>query len=337
VGAAPPHRPRAGRLRRLRDLAGLGFAVYATWRAFENAYYQSGPYLSPFYSPAIVTKWTVLGRHFSPALFILPFPLFFRATCYYYRKAYYRAFFWDPPACAVGEIAPRKNYTGERAFPFVLQNLHRYAFYGAVVILVVLWWDALLAFDFGGRFGVGLGSLVFLANIVLLSLYTFSCHSWRHLSGGCSNCFSCSAGAKAKHTVWERVTRLNENHALWAWLSLFSVRGAAPTGTREGQQCTIQTFIIGARSGCPVMITRRRGLISSQYAFKNAPVFSGASRMAKCRKVPQVRWFGRPGNRYQSSILEWTSINSSSCLTMFMASLYLQNRPMGVSLCRCRM
>jgi len=200
-----------------------GFAVYATWRAFENAYYQSGPYLSPFYSPAIVTKWTVVGKHFSPALFILPFPLFFRATCYYYRKAYYRAFFWDPPACAVGEIAPRKNYTGERAFPFVLQNLHRYAFYGAVVILVILWWDAGLAFDFGGRFGMGVGSLVFLANVVLLSLYTFSCHSWRHLSGGCSNCFSCSAGAKAQHTVWERVTRLNENHALWAWLSLFSV------------------------------------------------------------------------------------------------------------------
>ena len=71
----------------------------------------------------------ILGKHVSPALFILPFPLLFRATCYYYRKAYYRAFFWDPPACAVSEVAPRKNYTGEREFPFILQNLHRYAFY----------------------------------------------------------------------------------------------------------------------------------------------------------------------------------------------------------------
>jgi len=227
-----PPRPAPPEMRRrdawwvqplLTFLTLAGFAVYATWRAFENAHYRSGPYLSPFYSPEIVTKWVVLGRHFSPALFILPFPLFFRATCYYYRKAYYRAFFWDPPACAVGEIAPRKNYTGEREFPFVLQNLHRYAFYFAVVILVILWWDVGLAFDFGGRFGMGLGSLVFLANIGLLSLYTFSCHSWRHLSGGCSNCFSCSAGAKVKHSVWERVTHLNENHALWAWLSLFSV------------------------------------------------------------------------------------------------------------------
>jgi hypothetical protein len=200
-----------------------GFAVYATWRAFENEFFRSGPYLSPFYSPEIVTHWMVLGRHFSPALFILPFPLLFRATCYYYRKAYYRAFFWDPPACAVGEIAPRKNYTGERAFPFVLQNLHRYAFYFAVIILVILWWDALLAFDFGGKFGMGIGSLIFLGNVVLLSLYTFSCHSWRHLSGGCANCFSCSAGAKTQYTIWQRVTHLNENHALWAWLSLFGV------------------------------------------------------------------------------------------------------------------
>ena len=209
-----------------------GFAVYATWRAFENKnflYTGNGAYyLSPFYSPEIATHWRIGGWIISPALYILPFPLFFRATCYYYRKAYYRAFFWDPPACAVGEIAPRKNYTGERAFPFVLQNLHRYAFYFAVVILVILWWDAGLAFDFKdasgqGRFGMGLGSLVFLANVVLLSLYTFSCHSWRHLSGGCANCFSCSAGAKARHGIWERVTHLNENHALWAWLSLFSV------------------------------------------------------------------------------------------------------------------
>ena len=204
-----------------------GFAVYATWRAFENKhfYYQDGGahYLSPFYSPQVVTGWKIGGWTISPALYILPFPLFFRATCYYYRKAYYRAFFWDPPACGISEAAPRRNYTGEREFPFVLQNLHRYAFYFAVVILVILWWDALLAFNFSGHFGLGLGSLIFLGNVGLLSMYTLSCHSWRHLSGGCMNCFSCSAGAKTRHGLWEKVTHLNENHALWAWLSLFSV------------------------------------------------------------------------------------------------------------------
>ena len=212
----------------LTALVLAGFAVFATWRTFENAHFRFGPYLSPFYSPELVTGWHVFGKPVSPALFILPFPLFFRATCYYYRKAYYRAFFWDPPACAVGEVASRPNYSGERAFPFVLQNLHRYAFYAAVVILGILWWDAVLAFDFKdpagqGHFGIGLGSLVFLGNVCLLSLYTFSCHSWRHLAGGGMKCFSCSGAAKTRHGLWERITHLNENHALWAWLSLFSV------------------------------------------------------------------------------------------------------------------
>ncbi len=203
----------------------MAFIVYATWRTFENAHYQFGPYLSPFYSPkiAVPATWMILGKHISPALLILPFPLLFRGTCYYYRKAYYRAFFWDPPACAVSEVAKRPNYTGEREFPFVLQNLHRYAFYAAVVILVILWWDMFLAFDFDGKFGMGLGSLIFLANVLLLSMYTFSCHSWRHLSGGCMNCFSCSSSAKTRHSLWEKITHLNENHALWAWCSLFSV------------------------------------------------------------------------------------------------------------------
>ncbi len=69
-----------------------GFGIYATWRAFENNFYEWGPYLSPFYSPLIKTSWWPL----SPALLILWAPLGFRATCYYYRKAYYRAFFLEP-------------------------------------------------------------------------------------------------------------------------------------------------------------------------------------------------------------------------------------------------
>jgi len=207
----------------------LAFIVYANWRTFENNYYEVGPYLSPFYSPKITTSWMLFGKHISPALYILPIPLLFRATCYYYRKAYYRAFFWDPPACAVPESSFRHKYAGEREFPLILQNLHRNAFYFAAVILVILWWDTILAFRFpnsggpGYHFGIHLGSLIFLANSVLLSLYTLSCHSWRHLSGGCLNCFSCSSANKARHSIWERVTHLNHNHPLWAWCSLFSV------------------------------------------------------------------------------------------------------------------
>ena len=56
-------------------------------------------------------------------MLILWAPGGFRLTCYYYRGAYYKAFWADPPSCAVGE--PRKSYWGERSFPLILQNVHR--------------------------------------------------------------------------------------------------------------------------------------------------------------------------------------------------------------------
>ena len=88
-------------------------------------------YLSPFYSPPIPRPdW--MPAFITAPMFIIWIPLGFRATCYYYRKAYYRAFFWDPPACQAGaqEREPRKteNYRGERAV-FVLNNVHRYFLY----------------------------------------------------------------------------------------------------------------------------------------------------------------------------------------------------------------
>ena len=194
------------------------FSVYATWRAFENNYYEWGPYLSPFYSPLLKPSWWP----FSPAILILGGPLGFRATCYYYRKAYYRAFFLDPPACAVGEGRSHR-YRGESAFPLILQNLHRYFLYLALIFLIILWYDAIHAFWFNGRFGIGVGTLVLLANIVLLSLYTFSCHSLRHIVGGKLDCFTCVTFGRTRHKAWKGLSFLNEHHMLFAWLSLFSV------------------------------------------------------------------------------------------------------------------
>ncbi|HET7873760.1 MAG TPA: succinate dehydrogenase [Terriglobales bacterium] len=196
------------------------FGIYATLRAFEGAHYEWGPYLSPFYSPLIDAQhhWWPL----SPALLILIFPLGFRVTCYYYRKAYYRAFFLDPPACAVSERSHR-NYRGEASFPFILQNVHRYFLYAGVVFLCFLWYDAIRSFWWNGHFGIGVGSLVLLVNIVLLSLYLFSCHSLRHLIGGKLDCFSCTAAAKRRHGAWSWVSSLNVRHQLFAWCSLFSV------------------------------------------------------------------------------------------------------------------
>ena len=197
-----------------------GFGIYATLRAFEGKFYAWGPYLSPFYSPLIDPEhhWW----RFSPALLILAGPLGFRATCYYYRKAYYRAFFLHPPACAVSE-GGRGAYRGETRFPFILQNLHRWFLYVAVIFLAFLWWDAIHAFFFPVGFGIGVGSLVLLANIVLLTLYTFSCHSLRHLVGGKLDCFSCTSFGPTRHTAWRWLSGLNGRHMLFAWMSLISV------------------------------------------------------------------------------------------------------------------
>ena len=207
------------------------FLGYATWAAFQNAHFEYGPYLSPFYSPLIQTTWWPL----SPAFLILIFPGGFRATCYYYRKAYYRAFFLDPVACGVGE--PRHGYKGETRFPFILQNVHRYFMYAAVVFIFILSYDVFLATRWpvsgvladgtmgpGPReFGVGIGTLVMLINVVLLSCYTFGCHSLRHLIGGQVDCFSCVRGGQARFQTWRGVSALNRHHMLFAWCSLFSV------------------------------------------------------------------------------------------------------------------
>src|SRR5258707_7330633 len=196
-----------------------GFGVYATFRAIENAYYSWGPYLSPFFSPLIDPqhRWWP----FSPALLILGGPLGFRATCYYYRKAYYRAFFLDPPACAVSE--GKRNYQGETRFPFILQNVHRYFLYFAVLFLFFLWKDAIQAFFFDGEFGMGVGTLVLLVNIILLTMYTLSCHSLRHLAGGKLDCFSCATFGKPRYKAWRGRAILNERHMWFAWMSLISV------------------------------------------------------------------------------------------------------------------
>ena len=193
------------------------FVGYATFRVFENAHYAWGPYLSPMYSPLIeTTGWGI--PYLSPAMLILPGPLSFRFTCYYYRKAYYRSFAMTPPACAVmGRATPK--YKGERTL-MIFQNLHRYALYLAILFLVFLWHDVIKAFNFGGHFGIGMGTLVLALNTTLLSIYTFSCHSFRHLVGGALNVFSKSP---LRYLMWKRVTVLNEKHMELAWVSLFGV------------------------------------------------------------------------------------------------------------------
>ena len=125
------------------------------WTPLFGTAYEVDGYLSPLFSPLITPDW--LPSWISPGLFILWIPLGFRATCYYYRKAYYRFYFADPPGCAVGEPAIHRGYKMETAFPFILQNIHRYFLYLAFVPLFFLWVDAAASLVLDGRLRLGLG------------------------------------------------------------------------------------------------------------------------------------------------------------------------------------
>ena len=120
----------------------------------------------------------------SPGLLILWIPLGFRATCYYYRKAYYRFYFADPPGCAVGEPTIHRGYRMETAFPFILRTCTatsctwrscRCSSSGPIAWLSVT--------NTGGyRLGLGVG-ILFL-NALLLTGYSLSCHSCGAWSAG---------------------------------------------------------------------------------------------------------------------------------------------------------
>ena len=226
-------RPDAWWLQPLAVFCGLStFIVYSTWAAFQGEYYHFGPYLSPFYSPEVFGEsahsffgpkpgWWPTWLPFSPAFLILWAPVGFRLTCYYYRGAYYKAFWADPPSCAVGE--PRGSYLGENSFPLIIQNIHRYFLIFALALLVFLSldvWNALWFEDPATgslSFGIGVGTLVLVLNVILLGSYTLGCHSLRHLVGGRHDRM---AGAGVRKQTYDCGSCLNRRHMLYAWMSL---------------------------------------------------------------------------------------------------------------------
>ncbi len=191
------------------------------WTPLFGTGYESVGYLSPLFSPLIRPDW--LPSWVSPGLLILWIPHGFRATCYYYRKAYYRFYFADPPGCAVGEPSIHRRYKLEAAFPFILQNLHRYFLYLAFFPLFFLWVDAVVSLFPDGSPRLGLGSVLFFVNVFLLTGYSLSCHSLRHIVGGRLDCFSCDRRTQVRYSLWQRVTALNRHHMGWAWASLITV------------------------------------------------------------------------------------------------------------------
>jgi hypothetical protein len=222
-----------------------GFTVYATWAAL-NPYghdgrilYQWGPYLSPMFSPFFNPAWlhhlpVWLSWLATPALLVLWAPGGFRGTCYYYRKAYYRSIFLNPPGCAVGEGCVK--YEGETKF-FIFQNLHRYFMYIALIFIFILSFDAVLAMLWptngigpdgqsvpgAHQFGIGVGTLVMTLNAVLLGGYTLGCHAFRHLVGGGLDFLRVKQNNPARFFLWSVVTHLNEKHMQWALVSMIWV------------------------------------------------------------------------------------------------------------------
>ena len=214
-------RPMAIALGILAFVAYAGFSSVLLIPGVLGVEYSAQGYDSPFFglgfAEGIVPGWI------SPAIFVLWIQVLFRATCYYFRGAYYRSLFADPPACAVGEPTVHRRFGMENRFPFILQNAHRFTLYLAFIPMAVLWYDLVLSVSHEGTLRLGIGVFLIGADALLVSLYVFSCHSLRHLVGGGLDCYSCTRNTRRRHGIWARVTALNLHHGTWFWASLVSI------------------------------------------------------------------------------------------------------------------
>ena len=142
-------------------------------------------------------------------------PIGVRATCYYYRKLYYRSFWLSPPACAVTE--PHARYSGESRLPLVLQNVHRYFWAASVLVAIMLTVDAVNAFRQPGGVGIGVGTVLIALNGAAFWAYLLSCHACRHFAGGG---LRSQAAHPLRHRLWKLTSVLNPRHGLFALISL---------------------------------------------------------------------------------------------------------------------
>ena len=199
-------------------LVAVSLAVFFGWLTIsiflEGWAYEIGPYLSPVYEPKL---WESEHWYASPAFVVLLGPVPFRATCYYYRRAYYRSFFLSPPACAVGDVAEdvqgRIAVPVHRPEPAPAVHVRRAAVHPHPLV------GAAHSFYNRGlpraRTKAGASASArssSCVNAFLLMMYTFSCHSLRHFVGGGLNCFSCTKWTRTRKRVWDYVTAWNAHH-----------------------------------------------------------------------------------------------------------------------------
>jgi hypothetical protein len=234
IGPAPSIQEAAGRFATLRrdrwwikPLASAAFlgilTAYAIWAGFQTAHFAYGSYISPLYSPCVAAN---CGPHanlvligswwgWSPALLVMAVPIGVRATCYYYRKLYYRSFWLSPAACTVADA--HRSYSGESRLPLVLQNVHRYFWALSVFVAFMLTFDTVNAFRQPGGIGIGVGTALIAVNALAFWLYLLSCHACRHLCGGGLRSLS---QKPLRRRLWAIVSRSNGRHGLFALISL---------------------------------------------------------------------------------------------------------------------
>ncbi len=166
-------------------------------------------YVDPFYSPTVL---------------ILPFIGMFRLTCYAFRKYYHRHLFEHPLACGINIRADsaKRTYGGETGL-FRIENLHRYFMYLGVLVLPFFFYDFYTSLLITNGMVFRVGSLLLLADTLLVTAWVFSCHSVRHLIGGGMDCYSCAFAPKRRHGLYLLQSFMNEHHELLAWSSLILI------------------------------------------------------------------------------------------------------------------
>ena len=189
-------------------------------------------YIDPFYSPTIL---------------ILPFVGLYRLTCYAYRKDYNRHIFKHPMGCAINERmdSSARVYTGERSALFKVENLHRYFLYVSILVLPFFFYDVYISMFYTGVFVLRLGSILLGLNAIFITLYVFSCNSFRNLIGGRKDCYSCMKYGKGVKKIYDKQSWLNEHHEQLAWLSLIFI-------------IFVDLYLRGIGVGMPIDITLLR-------------------------------------------------------------------------------
>ena len=188
----------------------VAILAFGFWALTAYPVTQFSGYIDPFYSPTIL---------------IVPLPGAFRLTCYAYRKDYHRHLFNHPLGCSNADRgeSEARHYTGEKNAVFQLENFHRYFMYAGLAILPFFYYDFYHSLTYAGGFVLRVGSLVLLANALLLTAWTLSCHAVRHVVGGNIDCYSCVAAGGARKVIYDRQSWLNSHHEALAWVSLLTI------------------------------------------------------------------------------------------------------------------